>query len=1027
MHRLRFPPSLRRVQSIVSLALASLCPLATAQPAGGGTIEGRVANVTSRSFLNNARVTAEGTGVTAFTNEFGEYRLAGLPAGTVRVTAFFTGLESQTITVALAPGAVAKLDFELTRGAKSDAGETVRLGEFVVAAERDMNAASIAINEQRFASNIMNVVSADAFGDSTEGNIAEFVKYLPGVVVDITGYDARGISVRGLGSETTPITADGAQVASAASSGTGRNVETTSLALNNIARIEVSKSPTPDSRADTLGGSVNVVSKNAFERRKPLFAYSVYLNGKDDSLGLHRYPAPQPAVAGYRVRPSYSLSYIAPVNRNFGFTLSASGTDRWTESEFLRTAWAPAGFPTTAATVDNPALRQFFVQTQPSRVVRTSYSGGFDWKLSPVDVVSFNAQYFYGWFEQIISNLTWDSSTPASYGPTFTNGSATGGTATFSLNQRHKVDATVLGSLRYRHTGPVWRVEGSASYSRSYNVYDDEAEGYFGNTTWRLSGLNVNFRDVNGSQPVRVETFSGGQPINSHDAANARVISTSNGNSKDSADVVTAAALSVQRDLGWRVPFLVKTGFNVRRQDRDIREVIPTWTFVGPDRVANTADDTVSRYDLIDDSGYNREAAAFKQPLINWPSSSKLYQLYRAHPEYFTESSTARITSMANGSRKITETVSAAFLRLDLKLLENRLHLVGGGRLERTDDDGYGVLNDIRATYQQDANGNLIRDAAGRPIRVSTDAVQIARLQYTDRGAHVKRHYQNFCPSFNASYTFRENLVARVAYAKTIGRPTFGRIIPGVTVSDPGATTGTPTISLNNTGLKPWTGDNYDLSVERYFEPGGVLSFGVFQKDIKNFFGSVRSAATLEQLEGFGLNDDYLGYDIVTTTNVGDARIQGYEFNFRQSLRFLPKWARGVQVFVNGTDIHLAGSTIADFNAFVRRTLNWGVGLSRPRFTTNINWNFRGRQRNGAITGANVPAGTYAYIAPRLTLDVSAEYRVRPGVTIFATGRNLANEPQLEQRYSATTAYYGRGFGETNTGAFFTLGVKGEF
>ena len=45
-----------------------------------------------------------------------------------------------------------------------------------------------------------------------------------------------------------------------------------------------------------------------------------------------------------------------------------------------------------------------------------------------------------------------------------------------------------------------------------------------------------------------------------------------------------------------------------------------------------------------------------------------------------------------------------------------------------------------------------------------------------------------------------------------------------------------PTITVNNTGLKPWTGDNYDLSLETYQIKGGSGSIGIFRKDIKDFF-----------------------------------------------------------------------------------------------------------------------------------------------------------------------------------------------
>mgnify|MGYP006172246295 CR=1 FL=1 len=62
----------------------------------------------------------------------------------------------------------------------------------------------------------------------------------------------------------------------------------------------------------------------------------------------------------------------------------------------------------------------------------------------------------------------------------------------------------------------------------------------------------------------------------------------------------------------------------------------------------------------------------------------------------------------------------------------------------------------------------------------------------------------------------------------------------------------------------------------------------------------------------------------------------GYEFNYRQGLTFLPHWARGVDVFYNMTSQRLDGSSVADFSNFVRRNDNYGVTLSRPKFTVRL-------------------------------------------------------------------------------------------
>ena len=68
------------------------------------------------------------------------------------------------------------------------------------------------------------IVSTGAFGDITEGNIGDFVKFLPGVTIDYVSPDARTISVRGLPANYTPVSIDGFRIASANSSAAGRTL-----------------------------------------------------------------------------------------------------------------------------------------------------------------------------------------------------------------------------------------------------------------------------------------------------------------------------------------------------------------------------------------------------------------------------------------------------------------------------------------------------------------------------------------------------------------------------------------------------------------------------------------------------------------------------------------------------------------------------------------------------------------------------------------------------------------------------------
>src|SRR5688572_9739780 len=133
-----------------------------AQPATG-TIEGRISNPAGKN-LERARITVEGTTLETFSDSDGNYRLTNVPPGAARVSAFFTGLQRQTNSVNVPADGTAQLDIQLSATSSAPSlpdGAPIKLDEFVVGASREMSGAALAINEQRFAPNMKNVVSAD--------------------------------------------------------------------------------------------------------------------------------------------------------------------------------------------------------------------------------------------------------------------------------------------------------------------------------------------------------------------------------------------------------------------------------------------------------------------------------------------------------------------------------------------------------------------------------------------------------------------------------------------------------------------------------------------------------------------------------------------------------------------------------------------------------------------------------------------------------------------------------------------------
>src|ERR1044071_7161035 len=238
-------------------------------------------------------------------------------------------------------GQIARRDFQLAPLTSGSAENTpVKLDDFVVSTSREMSGSALAINEQRFAANMKNVVATDQFGDIAEGNVAEFLKFMPGVNIDNAGGNARDISLNGVPSICVPVTIDGFGLASAVgggSGGTSRGVGLDQGSVNKLSRIEVAFSPPPDSQANALAGSVNLVPRSAFERTRAVFNFNSYLMLRDDIKKWGKTPAPMHPT--HKIKPGTDISYIAPVTKNFGFTISAGFNAQYSGEPQIQDTW----------------------------------------------------------------------------------------------------------------------------------------------------------------------------------------------------------------------------------------------------------------------------------------------------------------------------------------------------------------------------------------------------------------------------------------------------------------------------------------------------------------------------------------------------------------------------------------------------------------------------------------------------------------------------------------------------------------
>ncbi|MGC4072184.1 MAG: DUF2012 domain-containing protein [Nibricoccus sp.] len=169
---------------------AQATPAASSSQEGAGTIRGSVLDNNGGKYLEGAEVSLQGTGFTAVTERSGSFTLKNVPAGTYTLVVNYTGLDTKTEQVVVAAGQTAEVKVGLSEG------EIVNLTEFRVQGAKEGMSQAVALQKVSFQAKL--VAAADQFGPIAEGNVGEYLKFLPGLSVDYNANDARGVSLRGL-------------------------------------------------------------------------------------------------------------------------------------------------------------------------------------------------------------------------------------------------------------------------------------------------------------------------------------------------------------------------------------------------------------------------------------------------------------------------------------------------------------------------------------------------------------------------------------------------------------------------------------------------------------------------------------------------------------------------------------------------------------------------------------------------------------------------------------------------------------
>lgn len=924
---------LRRTRAVLASLAALLCTAALAQSTG--SISGRVSDAATGKSLQGAIVKLAGTHTLDYTDADGRFSLRSVPAGPHRVEIDYVGLDHLVREVNVAPGGSTTLNASLESNA-------LKMEAFTVS--ESVRGQALAINQQKTASGLVNIVSEETFNTNLGGNIGFTLQQLPGLSVN-EGEDGEpsGVNIRGLEAKYNSVQVDGNRMPS---SGNSRAFSVGQLNADAVSNIEVIKAATPDRDGDTLGGIINVISRSAFQREGRTVEFT--------AGGLY-----------YDMREKWN--YNASVNYLDIFSV---GGERNNLGVGLNLAWSE-----TARDYDNldkdyaymrpenePALNlreplYFHTNAAPQTNYRDtaarSINLSLDYRLSPMTSVYLRPFYRH----QNVESEKPRSRYYVNSGHNFNAATGTKNIAEATYNTGRSLP-TALTELRYqndlstsdndvygasfggRHemdrttiTFDLFRSNNDSNRDRSL-AYVVRNQGYswaYDQTTrWKPV-----YTILNGKDPYDVTS------INRGDLTLAP---------RDAAEKASSAKVDLERKftsdtLTGALKFGGKFRSNVKEQD-ETSIVYRTGTHASGFPYA----------DLLTRTDYKVFGAL---PIYMYPDLKKVDALLRTRPNLFAlQTNDALLNNVINDYRA-QEDVTAAYGMGTVRY--GRTTMITGLRMEHNTFES--------RTYRFNSN---------TPATPTT--------------VNAKRDYTMWLPGVHFRHELSRNLILRESYNRSYSRPDVDALVAGLQLD-----TTTGNISGGNPNLEPSTSHNFDVQLEYYTPKGGLYSAGVFYKKMKGFYYESSLRFTDTDANGYPIADPNGARTYTTTDNALGATNYGVELIARQKLLFLPKPFNGLGVALSGTftesDGKYPGRLDEDLPTygFSDKIYNAALEYAGGGFRARLSYTYRSDYLEGLDANNNFDD----YFGAYESLNWESSYRLTKNTTLFFNVNNLTDEPKM--------------------------------
>ncbi|TDS12667.1 TonB-dependent receptor [Maribacter caenipelagi] len=910
--------------------------------AQSGNVQGTVTDENGL-YLPGASAVISSLSRGAITDFDGRFTIVDVPAGTYTIQVSYLGYAdlSQEITVI----ANKTIDVSLSVDPKTMELEGVEVSAYGLSGQ------SKALNTQKTNLNITNVVSTDQIGKFPDANIGDAVKRIPGITMQVDQGEARNIIVRGLSPQLNSVTLNGSRIPSA--EGDNRNVQMDLIPADMIQSIEVSKAVTPDMDADALGGSVNLITRTSPQG----FRLSATLGS-----GIN-FITDKPILNGSVLLGDRSK------NDKFGWMISVSGNDNDFGSDNVEAEWTDEfEFNTGLEDGDGEAIleevdvdpyvnvyeqREYLVQR-----IRRSFSANLDYKFNVNNTVFLKTMY--NWRDDrenrfrleheildgediVEGDFTITNGVPTRFPVEVKRQSKGGIDSNRNKNRRLEDQRMQNYSLGGNHLWGNLKVDWMTSFAKASEERLNERYAEF------ESEYIINNDVLNSRYPRFSAANMADEDLDNFEYGEI----TEENQYTEEEDVNVFVNFEVPADIFGQGDGSIKFGargrFKSKLRDNNFYEFDLEDTF---STLATVPVKDYSDPDYLAGSQYQIGSFASEE----WLGA---LDLNIAEGELVVD-------EFAPGNFKVNEDVLAGYVMLNQKLSEKLSALVGV-RIENTKLESKGN----RVVYiEEDEDAGI------------EEAILVEEV-------NGENSYTNVLPGVHLKYDVSKNTILRFAWTNTLARPNYQDLIPRAEVINEDKE-----LVLGNADLNPTTSMNFDLMAEHYFQSVGLISGGMFYKNIDEFIYTFIYEAPDDSL-GAGTE----GYDVFQPLNGDSATLFGLEFAFQRQLDFLPGFAKNFSLYLNYTYLSSSADGIRNEDGDEREDLdlpntapnmfNGSLGYADKKFSARLSANFSDSYID-EIGGNDFED---RYYDTQLFLDFNATFQINKNLSVYADLKNITDQP----------------------------------